>query len=360
MNDLTRFKKYGETCAYDATPLKALSQEQKEWCKELIKKYPDTRQKRLVMNAVSKHPSPPVYVHGATMLVLMGSSNPALEVLLIGEKHAMTPPLAPCTGAEPIHKYVYDCVARSSKTIDVYVELPLNGDQKYSEMVMRTTYMGHFFKLMQQKIPKTARLHFADHRRVGQYKDHFAMINSYAAQKAVYYNQPAGWEQSELLAQIKSISTIKDQVLHLMTSGKIQKQLSMIKNRQLADKIKFFFEETLENFTEPWQPYENFTLAELAQKYKPMHPIIKNAYHTMQAMVALVMDMYTIVRIFKTPKTGSVDKTRAAVIYAGENHIKMLVEVYTRLGFETLAISDTQSTGVDRCIKIPETLEWVY
>ncbi len=269
------------------------------------------------------------------------------HIYVFGDFHASEVECQDTSASRPLlQDFVENTInLNKDKMIDVFVESDFQ-EQGHEALEYESSYLEDFkdhFKycLVRDKYQckfKNARFHYADLRKTVKSPIRNLAQSILTAERLGDTNK-----MNEIIAQSQAnydeLKNVKFDDFLLVP--KINKQFIHINHVELQTKIKIFFEARFNKFLNRALQL----LSNVSRNGQANDPRMPELWSNLAVCGALIMDMYLIMRLFRSFVTGKNPTAQYSIIYAGNVHANTYRDLFDYLGFVKIAEETSSEKG---------------
>ena len=321
-------------------------------------------------------PSPPTkwnYIYGVYKIDTIICPKYGLKVLLLDDTHTLEH-ICPGTKNVSANKFIVDQIKSAQCFIDLYLEIPYIFVKDDIRKRFANTYIAKLHDDLDEcfewdkircRYPHL-RAHYVDLRGTDLDIEYISFSREFvnlhfniSMEKSVEY-----WKNNMYIKNIfKSKTSIINNIHKLIKNSKIQKQIDNISDPYIVKKINDISKKWIENPIDrninwAYMTWE-YLISALETKNQER---INNIYYSLASYNGVLMDIYTLGRMFRNYKyipNQNSSKAKDIIIYAGGQHINRYRDFLLSLGGKI----DTQSFypySIKNCVDISHIKQPIF
>jgi hypothetical protein len=298
---------------------------------------------RLIYNHFKKNQPHPIYIGGPKTISYQ--KNEYKNIYIFGEQHSNYVDCPKNTKTMNIENYLLKLIQTTDCFLDIFIELPSfsKTTSQYPE-IFKTSWNDRLGNLLKKLYPcieprtrnsqicKLARIHYIDIRSESSNSVSLEYINNITNNTRKFKENYHKYIQ-EIFIPFTS-QNLQDHINfwynQIDTDNLIQKQFNKL-NQTIKQQIETYYKELISSYLE--KSYINISniCQKILENPNPDNIANKNLYFEIINISSVLVDIYTISRIFKTYSP----RIRNAIIYAGNGHANHYRDFLKSIGFNT-------------------------
>ena len=313
------------------------------------------------------------YLYGVRKIYTITSNKYGLKVLLLDDSHMFE---YNCMGKIKVsaNKFIVEQIKSAQCFIDLYLEVPYIFAKHGEIKRFKNTYMANLHKDLEkcfewEKIRcdyPHLRAHYVDLRDIELDDEYFSFCQEFIILKfkGNMIRNYQYWNNNMFLKNIfKSKTSLVNHITKLIKSSKIQKQLDNIKDPYIVKKINEISKKWIEipdDYNIKWQ-YMTWQYMIDALKTKNYEKI-KNIYYSIASYNGVIMDIYTLGRMFRDYKyipNQNSSRAKDIIIYAGGQHTERYSNFLLNY-LDDFKIMETTQFSLNNCVNISNIKQPIF
>lgn len=316
----------------------------------------------------------PDYISGIVSINILSSKKHNIKVTLLEDMHSLE---FNCRTKEKkilaVNKFIENQISTSTDFVDLFLEVPYISRHKGEIQRIDLSYMADVHKDLTNCFEWSKKMceypnlrsHYVDLRTTDMDYEYFKFETDIVRNKFDVYSSKDmlnKYRNNKSLAQtLKTKDSFQKYIHKIIRKSKIQKQINNIVDISVKEIVERTIDTWIYNPTDKNIVWEYMTWKYILTALKENNrEKIENIYYSLASYSGILMDSYTIARMFrkysKTPNVYS-GVAKNMIIFAGGQHTQRYIDVLEQIGMDTKILSERTR---DNCVNIKKIKKYIF